>query len=786
MSRLGAILACSAVAAGLGIFSVQVSHSEAIVDDEPSQRRSSVPSLEPWYAKALVGLEVGPTGAQFGNSDPSDTRFCSAFDGRAIVRACLEAKADYLVLWVRDGDYAYYDSKLLPKAPGLAGRDPLGEAIEAARPHGLPVIAYCVVQQAGHFLAAHPEWAMRDAAGQPIGRFCFNSGYLEAMKQIVAEIASHGVDGFHIDMLDQGFGPPYGCWCESCRERFEQQYGHAMPGGATWDRTWDEMLDFRYRSSADFERQLYASIKEIHPQLSVDFNYHGNPPFSFEVGQRPRQHAVLGDFVTGETGVWGFSALAVGLNAEFYRAGVSGISRPPTDRGLSNVGRLPSADPGSPESTRDAMRFQVAMQRGVRMYHDQTTRPLTDLRWELLTLLAHGGFVTMVDKTGLEGHLDPVAYQRIAAAFADAKQRRGDFGQPPVYDVGLYYSSRARDWIGRESAGEWQRSFMGAHRTMVYEHLSFGVVLDETASGETLQRFPVIILPNVGCCSLDEISCLRRYVESGGHLIVTGQTGVFDSMGEPLSADDPSPVVVAWSDLIGARTVRRLDTLDNWVELTSDLPAAYCAEIPRDWPFLIKGPATVYRPTRATAYGRLREPARTTRQREGREGTQWPMSPADEIGPALLVNEIGKGRVWTCAAGPDYATASEHATVESRQFLSSLVRWAVPRPLVRVTAPVNVETVVTQEQDSGLIRVHLLSYDGPPQTTPAAGRPAVMPALLEDEPLYRVKLQLDQPVLKVESHQSQTELKFADREIEATISGIHEVLRITCRPDANR
>ncbi len=96
------------------------------------------------------------------------------------------------------------------------------------------------------------------------------------------------------------------------------------------------------------------------------------------------QHAGNADFVTGETGVWGFSALGVGLNAEFYRA----------------------ATPGVP--------FQVAIQRGVRMYHDQTTRPLNDMRWETLTLLAHGAFVTMIDKTAFDGGLDPVAYERMA------------------------------------------------------------------------------------------------------------------------------------------------------------------------------------------------------------------------------------------------------------------------------------------------------------------------------------------------------------------------------------
>ena len=130
-----------------------------------------------------------------------------------------------------------------------------------------------------------------------------------------------------------------------------------MPKGITWDEDWDRMLKFRYRSSEQFEQQLAAHIHALNPRATVDFNYHGNPPFSWEVGQRPVQHAGNGDFVTGETGVWGFSALTVGLNAEFYRA----------------------ATPGKP--------FQVAMQRGVRMYHDQTTRPLADMRWELFTLL---------------------------------------------------------------------------------------------------------------------------------------------------------------------------------------------------------------------------------------------------------------------------------------------------------------------------------------------------------------------------------------------------------------
>ena len=230
-----------------------------------------------------------------------------------------------------------------------------------------------------------------DAGGKPIGRFCYNSGYLEVMKALIAEQLAYGIDGFHIDMLDQGFGPPYGCWCEHCREQFQAQYGRPMPSGVTWDEDWDRMLEFRYATSARFEQALTAHIRGIKPTASVDFNYHGNPPFSWEVGQRPVQHAGNSDFVTGETGVWGFSALTVGLNAQFYRA----------------------AFPGHP--------YQVAINRGVRIYHDQTTRPLNDMRWETLTLLSHGAFVTMIDKAAYDGGLDPVAYQRIGELLREAR-----------------------------------------------------------------------------------------------------------------------------------------------------------------------------------------------------------------------------------------------------------------------------------------------------------------------------------------------------------------------------
>lgn len=721
-----------------------------IVRLQAGQSDTNHQETTPWFQKFLVGMEVGPTGAQFGNSDPEDTRYAAQFDGAEIVRQCVAANSQYLVIWARDGDYAYYNSKILKKAPGLGDRDPLLETMEEARKHSLPVIAYCVVQQAGHFLRENPGWEMKDSDGNPLGRFSLRSDYLNSMKAILEEQMDYGIQGFHIDMLDQGFGPPYGCWSQDSRSAFEREFGRPMPemkSGPTWDQDWDDILEFRYRSSQFFEQELTEHVRQVDPQVTIDFNYHGNPPFSWEVGQRPVQHAIQGDFVTGETGVWGFSALGVGLNAEFYRA----------------------ATPGKP--------YQVAIQRGVRMYHDQTTRPVNDMRWELFSLLSHGAFVTMVDKTAFDGSLDPVAYERIGQIFNEALSKQQHFGHSPVYDVGLYYSSRSRDWMGRETPGDWMQSFMGAHRALRYEQFQCGVVLDENITTETLRQFPVVILCNAGILSANEMELLFNYVQSGGHLVITGHTGQRDRFGN--NRQNPQ-----LESLIGAKVVQPLDSLDNWMRFSStdvsllfqDSSLPVQRVIRGDWPFLVSGPATVYQPTSAKTVGELLRPARTKRQQAGKEGTDWPMSPEESVGPAILIHPVGKGQVLTFAGSPDYATASEHAIVEARTLLAQAVRLLNPNPRIRIEAPSTIQTVVTDDAESRTIRIHFLGYNAPPQTTPLKNRPYILPAMIEDPPIYRASVFTTEPAGDVLALNSNTEIVRTGDRIDLTIQDIHEVL----------
>ncbi len=526
-----------------------------------------------------------------------------------------------------------------------------------------------------------------------------------------------------------------------------------MPAGVSWDEDWDRMLEFRYATSQRMEQALAAHVRALRPTATVDFNYHGNPPFSWEVGQRPVQHAGNSDFVTGETGVWGFSALTVGLNAQFYRA----------------------AFPGHP--------YQVAINRGVRIYHDQTTRPLHDMRWETLTLLAHGAFVTMIDKTAYDGSLDPVAYERIGKVLREARDKREHFGQPLVYDVGIYFSSRTRDWVARDNPPAYFQSFQGAHKTCVMEHIPLGVVLDENVTLETLQQYPVICLPHAGIVSDREVALFQEYVSAGGNLVVTGHAGQYDALGRPRANS-------TLAELIGANAVRRLDSVDNWLRFpaagssstpsggAADIVAQICRDVPTDWPFLVEGPATVYEPTTALAIGELLEPHRMPQQRRGELVTDWPLSADRPVGPALLVNSVGKGRVATFAASLDATTAGEHHLVEARNVLAQTIRLLHPDPLVRIDAPGNVEAVVSDDPASRTLRIHLIGYNSTPQTIPAKNRPYILPGLVEDRPLYRASIHCARPIVEAKTLNQTTALERMGDRLDLLVDDIHDVVLI--------
>lgn len=211
-----------------------------------------------------------------------------------------------------------------------------------------------------------------------------------------------------------------------------------------------------------------------------------------------------------------------------------------------------------------------------------------------------------------------------------------------------------------------------------------------------------------------------------------------------------------------------------------DGPAArLAAGIPRDWPFLVKGPAVILRPAGGTAVGDLLAPHRTVRQLRGEEGTDGPMSAGERVGPAAVWHRAGRGAVLVLAASPDFATASEHAIQEARRLFANAIRLLHPEPLVEIEAPANVEAVVTEDPRAAKLRVHFIAYNPTPRSTPARNRPYVLPGLIEDAPTFRAAVRVRRDIRGVRAARPSTVLAREGSSIRATVNGVHEVLEIS-------
>ena len=155
----------------------------------------------------------------------------------------------------------------------------------------------------------------------------------------------------------------------------------------------------------------------------------------------------------------------------------------------------------------------------------------------------------------------------------------------------------------------------------------------------------------------------------------------------------------------------------------------------------------------------------------------WPLSARKVVGPAVLINSIGKGKVLTFAGSPDHAVAGEHHIVETRKLFANAVRLLRPNPRVGIEAPSNVETVVTDDPISRTLRIHLMAYNATPQTTPSKNRPYVLPVLIEDNPMFRVRLQFRDPINRIEAFNPETKIHHQGNQVEATIEDIHEIIQ---------
>jgi hypothetical protein len=394
------------------------------------------------------------------------------------------------------------------------------------------------------------------------------------------------------------------------------------------------------------------------------------------------------------------------------------------------------------------------------------------MKWEVFTYLAHGTQCTVVDKVNYDGTQDPLAYERLGEVFGEAREKREYFNHKPVQDVGLYYSSRSRDWYAKEDAPKYFAAFSGAHKALMQAHIALGMIMDENVSIERLREFPVVYVPNAAILSEEEIACFNQYVSGGGNLLLTGLSGMYDRYGR---LKDESSL----SHLIGAKLRRPyLEYHDNYIRLPGDLAHAdacvFLEDIPPDRPSLTWGPVAAFEATDAKTFGELLVAFRA------QDPSIVPLSAGQVIGPAIFVKNHGKCKVIYVPCTPDAAIMSDYRIPESRNLIRNLIRFLNPNPWVKVKAPLNVETVVTHDEARRRLLVHFICWNAAP-TGSAAAFPKgklVLPPIMEQPMSYKASVWVRGRFSKADVVGSNSNVLANAGEIQLETSSIHEVVII--------
>ena len=102
----------------------------------------------------------------------------------------------------------------------------------------------------------------------------------------------------------------------------------------------------------------------------------------------------------------------------------------------------------------------------------------------------------------------------------------------PMARIGMVFSEQTNRKYGGET---WQQRSsehsLGMYHALVENHIPFEMVNDMLLDEDHLKQFKLLILPNIAALSDKQCDQLRKYVDSGGSIVATFETSLYDEEG---------------------------------------------------------------------------------------------------------------------------------------------------------------------------------------------------------------------------------------------------------------
>lgn len=376
------------------------------------------------------------------------------------------------------------------------------------------------------FYSRHPRWAQRGFGDEPalyygagaeafwVGKndedvwLCPNDPeYRKVWTDELTQIARTGVDGIYIDVpfLRGYFGDKRGwlwaCTCEDCQEKYFSSYGENLPARENWnDPNFRRFVEWRFQQTRDFLQEARAAIKKGNPKTAFIVEHWNCIDDALENGLDPALLADVSDVRAHEwTNVDGsvsdyhsFSWFEDMVRYLYYRS-------------------VDGQQPG----------WMLA-------YADEGDAPGSKA---LAALQFTAGFNFWETETpDMAGSVDIDSRRDIFNWITKNKNIYYRKNTDLLADIALYFSRSSVTYGDFRHEGEASSSFqgfLGCGMILLQEHIPFKVI----TSLSNLEDIKLLILADASCLSDAETERISAYVQTGGKVIITAETGVYDEEG---------------------------------------------------------------------------------------------------------------------------------------------------------------------------------------------------------------------------------------------------------------
>ena len=418
------------------------------------------------------------------------------FDARAFARTFKQSHVNSVTVFAKcHHGQCYYPTKTGMQHPALAGRDLLGEQIEALHREGIRAPIYTTIVWEEDAAHKHPEWRQLTKEGLFAGRMhtgntgvhpgmwkylnFLNPDYQDYIEAHLREIcANYDVDGLFLDIL---FLAPNACWSEASA-RFREEHGLMNDDLATFDR-------FQGAAQLAFAKKFTKIIGDLKPKASIFYNAHNEANIDVALGSRGRfNHITHFEIESLPSGFWGYQHF------------------PRMARLQSHWGKYWMGMTG---------RFQ-------KMWGDfGGIKPQAALEFECFRSQALGGGNSVGDQLPPRGTLDPSAYELIGAVYEQVEAAEAFYCDSVALPQIAILSASAPGLDGGKSEE-------GAVQMCEDSHYD-AAVCDPMSD---LSGFDVVILPDSTRMVPELKRKLETYYREGGRLVVSHRSA-FAANGEP-------------------------------------------------------------------------------------------------------------------------------------------------------------------------------------------------------------------------------------------------------------